>query len=144
LGKTEGIITLLNSENLNPIVVKEKNNGGELISKNNSIILDDVSFLIFTRNVKYLSGISLWTGSEVLSVLDRTRCCSGSIKVLDKKVIIPENGFRVVITNDFIITLLSELECYPDALARRIKLVTLKESLIKLKKKQSRIKSNNF
>jgi hypothetical protein len=58
-GKTEGIITLLNSENLNLILVKEKNNGGELISKNNSIILDDVSFLIFTRNVKYLSGISL-------------------------------------------------------------------------------------
>lgn len=141
MGKTEGIITLLNSENLNLILVKEKNNGGELISKNNSIILDDVSFLIFTRNVKYLSGISLWTG---LSVLDRTCCCSGSIKVLDKKVIIPENGFRVVITNDFIITLLSELGCYPYALVRRIKLVTLKESLIQLKKKQSRIKSNNF
>ena len=49
----------------------------------------------------------------LVSVLDRTRGCSGSIKVLYKKVIIPENIFRVVIVNDFIITLLSEFGCHP-------------------------------
>lgn len=84
-GKTESLITFLNSKGLNPILIKDLNRLRDLKSSNKAIILDDVD-------------LSKLSSEELITLFDKTR--DSEVRVLYDVIKISKDVIKTMTTND--------------------------------------------